>query len=111
MRVLGGFPQGLDGCSLAVTRVPPSCDPRQTNYIIPDAGLDAIGLPATYPYDAAGDLIPHNVCQPIGHAAYDAGLDGVDCRSAAIDDGRELAWFPRSRAVSETSRLPFSDWW
>ncbi|MDE0168541.1 MAG: RES family NAD+ phosphorylase [bacterium] len=76
-----------------------------------DAGLDAIGLPATYPYDDAGDLIPHNMCQPIGEAAYEAGLDGVDCRSAAIDDGRELAWFPRSRAVSETSRLPFSDWW
>ena len=76
-----------------------------------NVGLAAMGLPHTYPIDTAGDLIPHNVCQPIGRASYDAGLDGVDCRSAAADDCRELAWFPDRRTASETSRLAFSHWW
>ncbi len=76
-----------------------------------EAGLAAMGLPTTYPYDRARDLIPHDVCQPIGRAAYNAGLDGVDCRSAAAPNCRELAWFPRHRTASETSRLAFEHWW
>ena len=76
-----------------------------------EAGLAAAGLPTTYPRDAAGGLIPHDVCRPVGRVAYDAGLDGVDCRSVAADDGRELAWFPRRGTASETSRLAFSHWW
>lgn len=76
-----------------------------------EAGLAAMGLPTTYPYDSAHNLVPHHVCQPIGRAAYDAGLDGVDCRSAAADHSRELAWFPRNRTAAETSRLAFDHWW
>ncbi|MCY4371117.1 MAG: hypothetical protein OXF41_17230 [bacterium] len=76
-----------------------------------EAGLAAMGLPTTYPYDSARDLIPHHMCQPIGRATYDAGLDGVDCRSAAADNGRELAWFPRHTAAAERSRLAFDHWW
>ena len=76
-----------------------------------DGGLIAADLPTTYPHDASGELIPHRVCRPVGQAAYDAGLDGVDCRSAAAGDGRELAWFPRSAIASEASRLAFSHWW
>ena len=76
-----------------------------------DAGLAAIGLPASYPYDTAGRLIPHAACKPVGQAAHDAGLHGVDCRSAAAPDGRELAWLPRSKQALEVSRLAFDHWW
>ena len=76
-----------------------------------DAGLAAAGLPTTYPYDGAGGLIPHEVCQPVGRAAHDAGLDGIDCRSAAASNRRELAWFPRGSTASERSRLAFARWW
>ena len=76
-----------------------------------EAGLSAMGLPGTYPHDTAGDVIPHQTCQPIGRAAHDAGLDGIDCRSAAADNGRELAWFPGHGTASEASRLGFDHWW
>jgi len=76
-----------------------------------DEGLVAMGLPITYPHDDNGDLIPHDVCQPVGQATFDAGLDGVDCRSAALGGDRELAWFPRSEKPHETSRQAFQDWW
>ena len=51
------------------------------------------------------------VCQPVGLAAHDAGLDGADCRSAAAADGRELAWLPRTKPTVEVSRLAFDRWW
>ena len=76
-----------------------------------DAGLAGLGLPTTYPRDASDILVPHSVCQPVGKAAFDAGLDGVDCRSAAVGGVSELAWFPRSAAARPTSRRAFSDWW
>jgi hypothetical protein len=78
------------------------------------AGLATVGLPATYPVDGAGRLVPHEPCQRIGVAVHDAGLRGVRCRSAQSPDGagRELAWFPagrRSRA-RPVARLAFADW-
>ena len=74
-------------------------------------GLAALGLPAAYPHDADGNLIPHEVCQPIGQAAFDANLDGIDYRSAAPGGTRELAWFPRDSQPAQTSRRPFDQWW
>jgi hypothetical protein len=78
------------------------------------AGVRAVELPATYPLDDAGRLVPHAVCQPIGAAAKEHGLRGVRCRSARAPDGagRELAWFPataRSRAQL-VARLSYSSW-
>ena len=78
------------------------------------AGVAAVGLPATYPLDAAGALVSHEACQPIGVQAKTAGLRGVRCRSARVADGfgRELAWFPataRSRA-SLIDVAAFSQW-
>lgn len=77
-------------------------------------GLVAVGLPATYPLDGDGRLVPHDRCQPIGLAAKRAGLRGVRARSARAPDGagRELAWFPatrgsRARAVEVQ---PFEAW-
>ena len=56
----------------------------------------AVGLPTTYPQDEHGELVGHQVCQPIGAEVHSHGLRGVRCRSARVPDGagRELAWFP-----------------
>lgn len=76
-----------------------------------DRGLRAAGLPPSYPLDSGGQPVPHSTCQPIGQAAFDAGLDGIDCRSAAPGGNRELAWFPRSAALQPQSRVAFEQWW
>ena len=75
------------------------------------AGLGSLGLPATYPRDTDGSLVPHSTCQAIGTAVFAAGLQGVDCRSAAPGGDRELAWFARGSAAVEASRRAFDDWW
>lgn len=78
------------------------------------AGLDAAGLPTTYPLDGDGAPVPHAVCQPIGQAAFDKDLDGVHCRSAADTDGRgrrELAWFHRGRRARKRGVRTFGDWY
>lgn len=74
-------------------------------------GLAFLGLPDTYPHNADGSLIPHSACQPIGQAVFEAGLDGVDYRSAAVSGDRELAWFPRGAAAGQRLRRAFDDWW
>lgn len=76
-----------------------------------DDGLRSLELPDTYPCDAEGRLIEHSACQAIGRSVHDAGLHGVDYRSAATGGNRELAWFPRESAAQETSRRAFDDWW
>ncbi|MBA2577671.1 MAG: hypothetical protein H0V05_13675 [Euzebyaceae bacterium] len=75
------------------------------------AGLTALGLPASYPLDGGGALIAHAVCQPLGQGALDAGLDGVDARSAAPGGDRELAWFPKGRTLAADPAVPFDEWW
>ncbi|WP_419921282.1 RES family NAD+ phosphorylase [Candidatus Poriferisodalis sp.] len=76
-----------------------------------DEGLSAAGLPMSYPLDSDGQLIAHTDCQPIGQAASDEGLDGIDRRSAAPGGTRELAWFPRDVKLQPRSRQPFEQWW
>lgn len=76
-----------------------------------DDGLAELGLPTTYPFDGSGGVIPHDVCQPLGQGAFDAGLDGVDARSAAAGGDRELAWFPRGRVLAARPATPFDEWW
>ena len=77
-------------------------------------GINALGLPKTYPLDASGAPVPRRVCQPIGAAVHAARLRGVRSRSAqsALGAGRELAWFPATaRSVARAgARLPFSQW-
>ncbi|WP_420626856.1 RES family NAD+ phosphorylase [Candidatus Poriferisodalis sp.] len=74
-------------------------------------GIQALGLPATYPWDAAGTMVSHQQCQPVGQSVFDAELDGIDCRSAAEDGNRELAWFPRGRQAHVVSRQMIDQWW
>jgi len=80
-----------------------------------DKGLNALGLPSSYPIDAAGGAVGHSDCQPIGTAVKAAELRGIRARSAATSDGsgRELAWFPArasSRATARGAPIPFSTW-
>jgi hypothetical protein len=77
-------------------------------------GVAAVGLPQSYPLDAAGQLIRHDACRPIGVAVHAQGLRGARYRSARLPDGagRELAWFPatsRSRA-SLVGTTSFEAW-
>jgi hypothetical protein len=77
-------------------------------------GVEAAGLPPTYPVDQEGRLIPHDLCQPIGARAHSLSLRGVRARSARtpLGAGRELAWFPASaRSRARTIRvLKFEEW-
>jgi hypothetical protein len=82
-----------------------------------DTGLDALGLPASYPRTTPGsvDVVSHAVCQPIGARLFDEGELGIACRSAATIDGSgaELAWFHQhDRVVPDVaSTQTFEQWW
>jgi hypothetical protein len=39
-------------------------------------GVSAVGLPGTYPVDAGGEKVPHEVCQAIGVDVKQAGCEG-----------------------------------
>lgn len=105
------YPEDLDpGFDLVVATLPRSQDVADC---VTDVGLEAVGLPATYPRYANGRPVRHDVCQPVGAHSHDAGLRGVRARSAVLDGGRELAWFPArgsSHAVMR-DRLTFEEWW
>jgi RES domain len=76
-----------------------------------NSGLLDMGLPASYPQDGGAGIVSHAICQPIGRAAFDAGLDGVAARSAAPGGNRELAWFPRGLVPTTVATMRFEDWW
>ena len=88
-------------------------DPLDTTYAArpPGRRWNPPGLPAGYPHQADAAIVPHSTCQPIGQAAYEAGLNGVDCRSAVADGRRELAWFPDTGTARAVSREPQPQWW
>ena len=107
-------PEDLDPPYVLVTVTLPS---RQVVAdAVTDVGLEAVGLPSTYPIDTNGSVIPHSTCQPIGAEAKDQNLRGVHARSATTPTGtgRELAWFPArpaSRATPSGDPIPFTTWW
>ena len=80
--------------------------------VISAGGVGSVGLPASYPVDARGDPVPHEVTRAIGGLVHEANLRGVWCRSAA-GVGHELAWFPAARsratAIWSTPR-PYGRW-
>lgn len=83
---------------------------------VTNEGLEALGLPATYPQDAKGRSVDATRCQRIGAEVRASELRGVWCRSACTSDGRgrELAWFPatsrsKARRVWQRAR-PFGVW-
>lgn len=110
----------FDGLPFSPESLDPATAPQLVEVDIPEGqaadahseeGLAVLGLPATYPHDANNNLVTHEACQPIGQAAFDANLDGVDYRSAAPGGTRELAWFPRSTHPTQTSLRHFDQWW
>lgn len=80
---------------------------------VTERGLTSLGLPASYPLDAEGEVVPHETCQPIGWRVYEASEPGIACRSAARTapaGGEELAYFGR-RSLRETGAESFVDWY
>lgn len=80
-----------------------------------DSGLEAVGLPVSYPRHPNGRPVRHETCRPIGQTTYGDGQPGIACRSAvdgATPDDEELAVFDRdvNAAVRMTGRQPFGKW-
>lgn len=77
-----------------------------------DTGLVALGLPRTYPRRARAGQVPWRDCRRAARAVRSEGLRGVLARSAALEGGRELAWFPARGAHATTlgEPLPFAAW-
>jgi hypothetical protein len=106
-------PDDLDDNAYTLVAATISTDVRAAD-AVSDEGLDAMRLPVTYPIDVGGRRISHDVCQPIGQAAFNDGVDGIWCRSACTPEGRgrELAWFTRGQAAAAVwdTALPFGRW-
>jgi hypothetical protein len=100
-----------DAYTLVPARLPPS--QRAADAVSPP-GLASLGLPTSYPLDEFGKAVDHAVCQATGKRVHGSGLNGVWCRSAASTDGhgRELAWFPGTRAAQALRKQPiaFGQW-
>ena len=81
--------------------------------VLTDAGCAAVDLPVGYPVDDDGAPVSHDRCGPVGLAAWDAGLPGIACRSAAPaapPDGEELARFDRGEPLTPLEVRRFLDW-
>jgi hypothetical protein len=80
--------------------------------VVTSDGVDAVGLPPSYPLDELGDEIPRETTRAIGVEVHDTGLRGVLCRSAA-GVGHEFAWFPAARSAARpvwAAPLAFGAW-
>lgn len=81
--------------------------------IVTDRGCTAAGLPATYPLEAGGAVIPHEHCWPIGEEAQRTGELGIACRSAtqgASPSDEELAWFQNNEMLPAKRITDFAEW-
>jgi hypothetical protein len=83
--------------------------------VVTDAGIVGKGLPATYPLDGMGNVVPWDVCQGVGQKASDEEIPGIACRSAAAhapSGGEELAWFDRHQGqLQAKGTQPFEEWY
>ncbi len=110
-----GLPYGPEDLepSAAPVLVSTELDHEDHVDVLSDEGCVAVGLPRTYPLDERGRPVTHETCRPIGLAAWNAGVPGIACRSAAPaapDGAEELAWFPRGRTLAVLGVRPFADW-
>jgi RES domain-containing protein len=99
-----------DAYQLVATRLPRRQE--AADVVTPD-GVAAARLPGSYPDDGTGDRVAHQACWMVAEEVYGAGLDGVECRSAASlsGSGRELAWWPEDgKPRPLEGRLPFGTW-
>lgn len=116
--------EGLLGQPFRAEDIDPSERPVLVSTDIPDdryldvvspSGCVAHGLPATYPVDGTGSIVAWPACQRIGQQAWNAGVPGVACRSAARGapaNGEELAWFDRQQgSLQPKETQTFDDWY
>jgi hypothetical protein len=113
LHTIGGLAIEVDDFDLSELPVAIPCVVEESVVldVVTDSGCRSVGLPETYPVDGAGRPVRHATCQPIGQQAYDEGLAGVACRSAAVEppvSGEELAWFDRPGARLVASGEPVS---
>lgn len=79
--------------------------------VVTAEGVAAVGLPASYPFEADGTIVPHATCGPIGEAAYAAAERGIACRSVVLPQEEELALFEVvGLTLVVRQRLAFRDW-
>jgi hypothetical protein len=81
---------------------------------VSDRGLEAVGLPSSYPRSPDGKPVGHPVCQQIGQRAHEAAHTGIACRSAATGAtgaDEELALFEPHGALDVKERRPFTAWY
>jgi RES domain-containing protein len=114
-RLFVGLPYGPEDLAPRAAPMLVATDVPRDRYldVITDAGCIQLGLPSTYPLDETAEVIAHDRCQPIGQQAWDAGLPGIACRSAApatTATDEELAWFQRASRLTATTRLVFDGW-
>lgn len=115
LRLLAGQPYGPEDLDPENAPVLVGTTVREGRYadVVTAAGIRAAGLPATYPRDGRGRVIPPARCRPVGAGAEAAGLPGVACRSAApgaSKRGEELAHFPRGKRLRVDRIQRFEDW-
>ena len=114
---LAGHPYDIEDLDPAAQHDLVELDVAETDALdlVSDDGLQAVGLPAGYPQDAAGRSVRHEQCHPVGQAAYDEPLPAIACRSAAAGAAptdEELAVFDRDVGiVTPTGRRPFAAWY
>jgi RES domain len=114
---LAGHPYDIEDLDPAAQHDLVEVDVAETDALdlISDNGLQAVGMPLSYPQDADGQPVPHEQCHPVGQAAYDEPLPAIACRSAAAGaEGadEELAVFDRDVGiVAQTARRPFAGWY
>jgi len=114
--------QRFEGLPYGPEDLEPSVAPALVSTVVPedefvdvigDAGCAAVSLPPTYPVDVDGVPVSHEACQSVGQQAWDAGLPGIACRSAAPaapPGGEELAWFVRGEQLTPLEVRRFLDW-
>jgi RES domain len=114
---LAGHPYDIEDLDPAAQHDLVDVDVAKTDALdlVSDDGLQAVGLPVSYPLDADGPPVPHEQCHPVGQTAYDEPLPAIACRSAAAGAAptdEELAVFDRDVGiVTQTARRPFADWY
>ena len=114
---LRGQPYGVEDLDESEQHDLVSVDVSERHWLdcVTVSGLEAVGLPPTYPRHRNGRPVRHLDCQPIGRAAFDDGRSGIACRSAAdgaVPADEELGVFDRGdgMGVRMTDRQPFADW-
>ncbi len=115
---LAGLPYGPEDLNPDEQHDLVSVDVPKSAYLdsVSDNSLTRLGLPVSYPRHANGRTVSHATCQALGQHAWNDGLPGIACRSAATGaagTNEELAFFDRAHQprLTATARTSFANWW